>query len=32
MLAYILGLTKRGNKGITNLGKLMDYNLGLEEF
>ena len=30
MLAYILGITKRGNKGLQIWADLMDYKLGLE--
>ena len=30
MLAYILGITKRGNKGLQILAGFMDYKSGLE--
>ena len=31
MLAYILGITKRGNKGITNRGRFLGLQIGARE-
>ena len=32
MLAYILGITKRGNKGITNRGSFRNFKSGQNDY